>query len=425
MNTVQGFSPVPGEACRNRRTLRLAAGAVLGLGLALGVMLVVSARGGLQRTTVEGETAQVASPYSWLIETVDDAGKTGLFTSLALEPAPPYIPHVSYCNVDSGSLMYARRGSGGWMTETITSGGEWVYSALALEPAAPYTPHIVYCDTAAYALAHAWLSGSTWYTEVVESGPEYKVEYISLVLEPVSPYTLHVVYQDESPDVYDLKHAWRVPSGWLTETVDSEWNVGEYPSIALEPASPYTPHISYYKGAFYVDDLKHAWWTPSGWLSETLDTTGDVGKYSSLALELTPPYTPHIAYFDNTNADLRHAWRTPSGWLTETVDSEGMVGLYASLALESTSPYTPHIAYFAYFDETNGDVRHAWLTPSGWLTETVAGEGNVGWHISLALEPVPPYIPHIAYYDVSNQDLKHAWLVRKVFSPLVLRDYSP
>jgi hypothetical protein len=419
MNRARKLSPTPGKERKVWRVLHLVASA--GLGLILSAILVVSARSGPEKTAAEGEIAQATGPYSWLIETVDDDEQAGFFTSLALEPASPYIPHISYCNVDSGSLMYARRGSGGWITETITSGGEWVYSALALEPAAPYRPHIVYCDTAAYALIHAWLSGSTWYTEVVESGPEYEVEYLSLVLEPVSPYTLHVAYQDASPGVYDLKHAWRRPSGWLIETLDSEGNVGEYPSIALEPTPPYTPHISYYKGAFQVDDLKHAWWTPSGWLSETVDAAGDVGSYSSLALELTSPYTPHIAYFDRTNEDLRHAWWTPWGWLTETVDSEGAVGLYASLALEPTPPYTSHIAYS---EDTNGDVRHAWWTPSGWLTETVTGEGEEGWHVSLALQPVPPYVPHIAYGDANNGNLKHAWLVRKVFLPLVLRNYA-
>jgi hypothetical protein len=41
--------------------------------------------------------------------------------------------------------------------------------------------------------------------------------------------------------------------------------------------------------------------------------------------------------------------------------------MYAFLA-----PISPNMSHIAYFDETNGDVRHAWLMPSGWLAETVA-----------------------------------------------------
>jgi hypothetical protein len=56
------------------------------------------------------------------------------------------------------------------------------------------------------------------------------------------------------------------------------------------------------------------------------------GWWSSLALEPTYPYTPHISYLDGANGDLKHAWRSGTTWLTETVDSEGDVGSYTSLA---------------------------------------------------------------------------------------------
>ena len=363
------FTMVVRKLCRARCGLRLAASIVLGLGLVLGVILVVAACGEPELAAVVGEAVRASSAVYWMNEPVDSfggwageyaslavdgfggahvsyvkynagttqiyslkhawlsgtvwydefvefGGKVGLRNSLALDPVSPYTPHVSYLDLGTGvaNLRYAWRTSSGWLSETIdTNVG---YCSLAVEPAPPYTVHMVYWNITQEALLHAWLSGTTWYTEVVESRSGYVATYISLALEPVSPYTPHISYQDGSSGFYDLKHAWWTPSGWLSETVESEGNVGTYSSLALELASPYTPHISYYESTGGVQDLRHAWWTPSGWLSETVDATGDVGEYSSLALEPVSPYTPHIAYFDDTNDDLRHAWWTSSGWLT-------------------------------------------------------------------------------------------------------------
>jgi hypothetical protein len=238
-----------------------------------------------------------------------------------------------------------------------------------------------------------------WLSETVDNSADMGY-HVSLELEPIAPYTPHISYSDDTNTA--LKHAWWTPSGWLSETVDnSESWVGGYNSLALEPAAPYVPHIS------YRDDintaLKHAWWTPSGWLSETVDNSGDVGWGTSLALEPGAPYTLHVSYSDDTNDVLKHAWWTPSGWLSETVNDSGW-HVHTSLALEPVAPYAPHISY-----RSNTWLDHAWWTPSGWLSETVDNSGQVGWYSSLALEPVAPYTPHISYYDGSNLALKHAW----------------
>jgi len=57
------------------------------------------------------------------------------------------------------------------------------------------------------------------------------------------------------------------------------------------------------------------------WNIETVDSAGDVGTYTSIAIGASG--YPHISYFGYTNDDLKYAKWTGSAWSKETVDSAG------------------------------------------------------------------------------------------------------
>jgi hypothetical protein len=189
--------------------------------------------------------------------------------------------------------------------------------------------------------------------------------------------------------------------GWVVETIDSPEFVGYYTSIALDSGN--RPHISYCKydvTSRVCDDLKYAYYDGSFWQNETVDSAGDVGGYTSIALDSNN--RPHISYYDATNDDLKYAYFDGSFWQNETVDSGEDVGEWTSIALDTSD--RPHISYY---DRTNGDLKYAYFDGSFWQIETVDSAGDVGWFTSIALDTSNR--PHISYRDFTNQSLKYAY----------------
>jgi len=180
---------------------------------------------------------------------------------------------------------------------------------------------------------------------------------------------------------------------WEMITVDSTWDVGTYSSLAIDTDN--NPHISYYRKSF--EDLKYAYYDGS-WHTEIVDSGGCVGLSTSLALDTSN--NPHISYYDDSNNDLKYAYYDGS-WHKETVDSDGWVGFYTSLALDTSN--NPHISYL---DQSNYDLKYAYYDGS-WHKETVDRDGYAGRYTSLALDTSNN--PHISYYDTGNGDLKYAW----------------
>jgi len=283
--------------------------------------------------------------------TVDSSGSVGQYTSLTLNISG--FPIVSYYNVTSGDLKFVRSldldGNTWSVPVTIDSSGTvGLYTSLTLNISG--FPIVSYCNSTDSDLKFARsndLSGSTWTTMVIDSSGLFGM-FTSLALN-VSGFPI-ISYYDGTPNL-DLKFAISPTldgSGtWTRFTIDSSGTVGQYPSLTLNVSG--FPIISYYDNTNF--DLKFAispTLTGSGtWSNFTIDSVGNVGQYTSLTLDFSG--FPIISYYDATNIDLKFA-KSPtldgSGtWTVVTIDSCGNVGFYSSLALNISG--IPIIGYYA------------------------------------------------------------------------------
>jgi len=107
--------------------------------------------------------------------------------------------------------------------------------------------------------------------------------------------------------------------------------------------------------------------------------TDDVGQDTSIAIE--SPSTVHISYYDYTNQELKYVTNkgvtpgagncTDTNWDCALVDSTGDVGMYSSIAIDTTD--TIHISYY---DNSYFDLKHA-VDLNLLTVNIVAGGGGV------------------------------------------------
>ena len=139
-----------------------------------------------------------------------------------------------------------------------------------------------------------------------------------------------------------------------TTSPDTGGDVGQYTSIAI--GTDGLPVISYYdvtNGDLKVAKCANTGCT-TGTTVTTQDSTGDVGRFSSITI--TTGGLPLIAYYDVTNADLKVEGcanaSCSSNSSHKSVDTDNNVGEFASISIG-----TDGMPIIAYYSRTTGNLR--------------------------------------------------------------------
>jgi hypothetical protein len=312
-------------------------------------------------------------------------------------------PAISYTDLDLGpgpadtwfDLGYARFDGSAWIVEEVDTyspvgaavGG---YTSLAFDRLG--RPAIAYYDYGASALK--FIQDNDGDFSLMDETPVFVVnaftegQFSSLTFDSLN--RAMIAHFDDAND--DLRFSVQEPGiGWVTATVDSTGNTGRYPSLAIDPDTGF-PAIAYYS----TTELRYAEWDGDSWNSISLDTTGNVTGpppfQSSLSLAFDPADgNPAIAYWNRTGGeDLKLAWHDGSIWQTQTVDAVGDVGHNPSLAFNDFGNGFPSITYLD-LDPDTFDSRLFFIEdpPAPAVPEPASAmllmAGMLSWFVSIAV----------------------------------------
>jgi len=305
---------------------------------------------------------------SWVLTVVDGGSSANLneYTSISVDSNDAV--HISYYDVTNTNLKYATCSSScssasSWSKVTVDSSSGDVGEHTSISVDSNDAVHISYYDVTNTNLKYATCSSScssasSWSKVTIESSSGDVGKYNSIAID--SNDALHISYRDSTNT--NLKYATCSSSSctsswaWTRSTIDSVGNVGSRTSIAID--SNDAVHISYHD--ITSGDLKYATDQNGSWANTTVDSVGTVGQYTSIAIDSND--VVHISYYDATTKDLKYASNMQSsiqtgfGNVIKFIDRDAEVGRYSSIAVDLNGD-----VHISYYDATNGDLKYAAL----------------------------------------------------------------
>ncbi len=281
------------------------------------------------------------------------------------------IMFLEYTGTGDYLLWGKHLGGGVWATEQVPNtlaptdaGG---YLNVAISPGAGSTSfHVIY--------VHYNYGNSILYHRKYDS-TWTNADTVSFVPD-VSSGWQHDVAVDASDDphvtflVSDEGIKYRKKTGGAWEPVEqvSAATDPSFTAIAIDASND--PHLAYDKDDFGAVCYRTK--TASSWQSE--ETIGPGGGWNTYGASIAlAGGVIFVAYY--AEGDLKFAMRTAGNWISEDVDTAGNVGTHTSLAIDGDG-----YAHIAYRDADNERLKYAKST------EPVVGIAESEWNSEAALQ---------------------------------------
>ncbi len=339
---------------------------------------------------------------TWDIQTVEDGvdgAGMGQYASLKIvEAGANLYLGISYYDADNGQLKFTYAStlisSGVFnaadlttnitVADTTTSTNVGMYSSLVMMYSGTIVDAFIsYHDeiNGNLMLAYAHVGGAFAVRTVDTGGTNDVGEYTAITCVAAGGnYYNYIAYHDATAGSLKFTHQYCTTAtfgSWNSETpthtvVDTGTSLGKYTSIRTykNVSNESLAYISYYdegnhKLKFAFTPTVNTWGT---WDNVDVDSSADVGQYSSLAM--IDDTDAFITYYDVDNTALKYA-RAQKGagwdmatWTTSTIDNgggvSGVVGKYSSIDAMSNLEQ-----YVGYYDETGGQIKFCWTNDAG------------------------------------------------------------
>jgi hypothetical protein len=350
-----------------------------------------------------GSAGTGCANVAWTCSTIGSAGLAGEFANIAIDPSGnPWVSHYDSANDALRIARFVGTGGSGcgtntaWSCELIdnstspgVNGTSIAFDASGVAWLSYYENDNEELRVARYVGAGGNCPSSTqWFCQTVTT-PGDIGQWSSIGFDAQNRAWVSFMYGSDG----ELWYAKYVGSGgtgctataaWTCGTVDTgaTGTVGGYTSLAFDASG--NPWISYYDWSNL--DLRVARYVGTGgncataeWSCSAVDTTGDVGAYSSIAMD--PSGTPWVVSSDATNGNLRAARYVgssgsgcaDSAWTCFTIEATNQVGTGPGVAFGPDGT-----AWISHLDYGNGDLRVSKLKRGGEITVAPGTAGKNG-----------------------------------------------
>ena len=341
----------------------------------------------------------------WSVETVD-ARDTGAFGSIAV--GQNGVVHMAYNWKEPGgyfdllTLVYARKGAGGWQKEKVQSSSGMCPDIQLDSSGSPRiaSAFFSYYGFLGESLRYFERAQGEWSMTIVDN-QSLGIDQVSLVLDrddrPRIAY--HEDYQSS------LHVAQPGAKNWNVRTLEAS-GAAHNANFALDPDG--NAHAAYVfsstEGQYLV---KHATNQTGQWVTETAFDGDDIyGGRPAVAVDAGG--RTHVAFSNSNETAMYYASNASGAWTTDKLSAyeDGRVSDYPDIAVDSHG--AAHVMYVIFPPDAGGDcfLRYAVGDGGVWSFEDILTGDPWGVWFSFALDAAGH--AHVVYHSGADREFQYA-----------------